>query len=115
MRDPVPAEHGEVFGLQPVAVPQLNAVAPPGGQLAQERIEVGRKLPAMLVVQAIEPRKLEGEQAHLRTHRFAGREESTLEQVGIEEMLVGRPALVPNCGRFGNRFSVMSSVTLNVN
>lgn len=55
MRDSVAAEHGEVFGLQPVAVAQLDAVAPPGGQLAEKRIQVRRELPAMLLVRRVEP------------------------------------------------------------
>jgi hypothetical protein len=50
MRDLVPGEALEVFGLEPVAIPHFHPVRPALQKLAQELVQIGDKVPAMLVV-----------------------------------------------------------------
>jgi len=50
MRDLVPGEALEVFGLQPAPVAHLNPIRPAFGELPQELVQIGDEVPATLVV-----------------------------------------------------------------
>ena len=54
VRDAVLLQNGEVLRVQEILVPDLHAVRPTGGQLAEESVEIGHEVPAMLVIARIE-------------------------------------------------------------
>ena len=84
----VPREALEVFRLEPVPVPHLHPKRPALGELAQELVEVGDEVAAMLVVGRPEPGKLKHQQPDIGTDGFARLDERLHEQIGVEEINV---------------------------
>ena len=65
VRDTMPGEAAKVLDVKPVFVPHLYRVRPSPRQFAEEGIEVGDEMPAVLVVARPETRELEHEYPHV--------------------------------------------------
>lgn len=88
MGDLVSGQALEILRLEPVPIPDLDAVCPTFWQLAQELVEISHEVAPVLVVGRPEPRKLKHEEADIRADGFARVQERLREQAGVEKVLV---------------------------
>ncbi len=89
MSNSMTRQHGEVFRLQQGLVPHLDGVTVTLGKLGQKPIQHGHEVPPMAEILGIKVRELKDEDADLVLHPVEGAEERLLEEVGIQEVLVG--------------------------
>ena len=86
MSDPVPVQRLEVFRLQPRLVAQFDPVIPPLRNCAEELIQCGHKISALLEVRLVKCGEFENERPDFLAMRPQRIQELPLEQFGIEEM-----------------------------
>jgi hypothetical protein len=69
----------------------------------------------MRKVRLVKPREFKHQKPDVIPYRLAWRQESPIKQIRIEKDRVRLRGPRSKGGRFGNRFTVISSVTLNAN
>lgn len=82
------AQHGEVFRLQEILVPDLDGVTERSGDLLKESIQHSNEISAVLKIAGIKVGELEDEDAHFFLESVKRRQESLFEEIGIQEVLV---------------------------
>ncbi len=85
----------EILQVEPVPSAHLYAIRPTLCQLAEEPVQIGDEVPAMLVTGRSEPRELEHQQTDAGADGLAGLQERLHEQLSVEEVLAGLPRLLP--------------------
>src|SRR6185369_10598017 len=86
--DPVFSQSAEIFRMQKVLVPNLDAVGPALGKLAQELLERLHEFSAMRKVARVKPREFEHEQPNLLAEWLARRDKIRCEQVSVQKILI---------------------------